>query len=133
MYAKLYRELKRLGISATGPEVTFYYNEEYTETDLDMEVGIIIQGSSAEIEKIKSSEITYKKTTPKDKVASLIYSGPFDGMEIAVIELIKWIGTNNWEITGELTEIHHSGPSHIDGQTQKHNVVELQIPIKKEK
>ena len=132
MYSKLYKELKRLNISAIGPEVCYYYHEEYCDTDLDMAVGVIIQGNIDEHEKINASEIALKRVEAQEQVASLIYSGPFDGMEFAIIELLKWIGANNWEIVGELTEVHLSGPAYVDGQVQEHNVVELQIPIRKQ-
>lgn len=131
LYSKLYKELKNLKISAIGPEITYYYNEEYCEMDLDMEVGIIIQGDFAEIDKIKESNLTFKKLETELKVASLIYNGPFEGMEVAVIELLKWIGSNNWEIIGPLREIHLSGPAHSGDLVETNAVIELQIPIKK--
>jgi DNA-binding transcriptional MerR regulator len=130
MYSKLYKELKKLNISTIGPEITFYYNEEYTETDLDMEVSIVIEGNSVEIDKIKESELTFKKISNQEKVASLIYSGSYEGVEGGIIELLKWIGSNNWEVIGELREIHLSGPAHVDDMVQDHAVIELQIPIK---
>ncbi|MBP2654757.1 MAG: transcriptional regulator, MerR family [Firmicutes bacterium] len=130
MYSKLYEELNKLKISTIGPEITFYYNEEYSETDLDMEVSIVIAGNLVEIDKIKESELTFKKISSQEKVASLIYSGSYEGVEGAIIELLKWIGSNNWEVMGELREIHFSGPAHVDGIVQEHAVIELQIPIK---
>lgn len=131
MYVKLYNGLKLLKIPAVGPEITFYYHEEYCETDLDTEVGIVIQGSPLEVEKIQGSELTYRKLAAEDRVASLVYTGSCLGMEEAIIELLTWIGANGWEIVGELRAIHRSGPTYIDGQLQDPTVVELQIPIKR--
>lgn len=131
MYSRLYKELGKLNISPIGPEITFYYNEEYCETDLDMEVSVILQRNTIDLDKIKDSILELKSIVPEEKVASIIYKGPFEGLEVGVIELLKWIGTNNWEVNGELREIHLSGPAHVDNEVQDGAIIELQIPIKK--
>lgn len=130
MYSKLYEELDRLGITYIGPEVTFYNNDEYYETEIEMEVSIVIPDSEAEFDKTKETELEFKKIDARDKVAFLIYNGPFNGIETAVIELLKWIGTNNYEIVGAVREIHLSGPAHGEGKVQDQAVLELQVPVK---
>ena len=46
MYTTLYRGLDDLGISPRYPEVTFYHNEEYPETDLDVETAVVVSEQS---------------------------------------------------------------------------------------
>lgn len=131
MYYRLYKELDRQNVSHTGSEVTFYHNEEYSETDLDMEAGIVIGNVGSEGKKINDHHLQIRYIPPADRVASLIYSGPFEGLEMAVIELMKWVGMNNWEIHGEVRELHLSGPAHVNGEVRESSIIELQIPIKK--
>lgn len=131
MYYRLYKELDKQNVSHTGSEVTFYHNEEYSETDLDMETGIVIGNVGSESEKINDHHLQIRSIPPADRVASLIYSGPFEGLEMAVIELMKWVGMNNWEIIGEVRELHLSGPVHINGEVRENSIIELQIPIRK--
>lgn len=130
MYSSLYQELDKLNIPPIGPEITFYYNEEYTEIELDVEVSVVIQPSNSDLEMTNASTLKIKNIAPEEKVASIIYEGPFEGLENGIIELLKWIGANNWEINGELREIHLSGPAHIDNKVQDNPIIELQIPIK---
>lgn len=131
MYSQLYKELERLKISVTGPEITRYYNEEYSETDIDMEVGVVIPFNLDVTKQFKESFLTLSELEAQENVASVLYSGSFEGMELAVIELLKWIGTNHWESIGEIREIHLSGPAHIDGEVVEKAIIELQIPIRK--
>lgn len=129
MYAKLYKELDRQNVSYTGPEITYYHNEEYSETDLDMEAGIVIGNGKCDGQRIRDHDLQIRNISPEDRVASLIYSGPFKGLEVAVIELLKWVGMNNWEINGEVRELHLSGPAHANGKVRESSIIELQIPI----
>ena len=128
MYASLYRGLNDLGISPRYPEVTFYHNEEYPDSDLDVETAVTVSARflSAALEhphlKIRSA--------PAEKiVAALIYEGPFRNVGSAVLALLNWIGINEWTISGPVRELHLSGPAHVKDQVQENAVLELQIPI----
>ena len=70
------------------------------------------------------------RIAPAEKsVAALIYEGPFRNVGSAVLALLKWIGINEWNISGPVRELHLSGPAHVKGQVQEKAVLELQIPI----
>jgi DNA-binding transcriptional MerR regulator/effector-binding domain-containing protein len=129
MYSKLYKELKRMNITPIGPEITCYYNEEYCETDLDMEVGTVIPLGALDAKNIKESILNLTTIEAEETVATVLYSGPFDGMEQAIIELLKWIGSNSWQIIGALREIHLSGPAHPEGEVVECAIIEFQIPV----
>ncbi|OPL09893.1 MAG: hypothetical protein AVO34_12735 [Firmicutes bacterium ML8_F2] len=129
MYAKVYKELKQMNVTPIGPEITYYYNEEYCETNLDMEAGIVVPISCLEKFQTNVSLLNARVIEAEDNVAFVIYSGPFDGMEQAIIELLKWIGNNDWFIVGALRELHLSGPAHPDGEVVENAIIELQIPV----
>jgi effector-binding domain-containing protein len=130
LYSELYTELNRMNIIGLGNEITFYHCEEYNETDLDIEFGIMIDPNDTVAKKISSSRLVLNTIASEDKVASLIYNGPFEDLEFAFIELIKWIALNSWDIAGAGRELHLSGPAHSDGKVQQNAIIELQIPIK---
>jgi DNA-binding transcriptional MerR regulator len=129
MYEEVYRELERLNIELTGPEVTFYHNESYSETDLDVETSLIIRGSDEEVQSLMGSSLTIRHLPAESEVASMVYKGSYDGMELAIIELLKWIARHGWVITGEMRELHLSGPAHLNGELVEQSIIEFQIPI----
>jgi DNA-binding transcriptional MerR regulator len=131
MYTTLYEELRRLKIEPLAPEVTFYHQDSYSETDIDMEVSTVIAGTSAQIEALAGSLLNCRHLAYEPKVASVIYSGSIEGIEVAIFELLKWLGRNDYTVVGELRELHVSGPVHQNGALVEHAIIELQFPIKK--
>ena len=130
MYFNLYHELELLPLLPSGPEMTFYHNDAYVETDLDMEVSVVISENDFETLTLSNTDtaLTLRKVNPEDIIASLIYEGPFEGLEVGFFELIKWIAMNDWEINGPAREIHLLGKAHGEDCENK-TIVELQIPI----
>lgn len=131
LYDSLYKELSGIGIQPIGPEMNLYHNKEYTETDLDMEFAVAIAGTKEELQKLKNSDLIYTELSDKNQIISLTFSGNFHDLDIPIIEMMKWIETNNLEIAGELRELHLSGPAHVNGELQKEAAVELQLPVKR--
>ena len=129
MYTTLYNGLDDLGISPRYPEVTFYHNEEYPESDLDVETAVVISEKylNAALER---PFLRFRHVPAETNMATLIYEGPFRSVGSAVLVLLNWIGINEWNISGPVRELHLSGPAHIKGEVQEKAVLELQIPIK---
>jgi len=130
LYENLYLELEKVKIEYTGPEMNLYHNTEYVETDLEMEFAVGIKGTKEEIEKIAKSNLSFREIQDQNKTASLQFVGDYHDLDTPIIELLKWIEINHFEIDGQLREIHHSGKAHIKGELQKDAIVELQIPIR---
>ena len=128
MYTTLYSGLDDLGISPRYPEVTFYHNEEYPETDLDVETAVVVSGHYLNAAP-KHPHFKIRNAPAEKNVAALIYEGPFRNVGSAVLVLLNWIGINEWNISGPVRELHLSGPAHIKGEVQEKAVLELQIPI----
>jgi DNA-binding transcriptional MerR regulator len=131
MYDKIYKELNKINVTPIGPEITMYYNEEYTETNLDVEAGIIIPLSSMQKFMTQESILKTRLIAEEENVAFTVYSGPFDGLERAIIELLTWIEVNDYSINGTIREIHLSGPAHLNDKVVESAIIELQIPISK--
>ena len=128
MYTTLYQGLDDLGISPLNPEITFYHNEEYPESDLDVETSVCVGTQFLNPNK-EHPDVKIRKVSAEKNVAALIYEGPFRNVGSAVLVLLNWIGINEWNIKGPVRELHLSGPAHIKGQAQEKAVLELQIPI----
>ncbi|GAB4113721.1 MAG: MerR family transcriptional regulator [Roseiflexaceae bacterium] len=127
MYGRLYRTLKQAGIEADGIEITLYHNEEYTETNIDVETSVaydLDQSLPAVSEPLQQRQLPAEPLA-----AALLYEGPYETLEDGIFSLLGWIGQQGYTPTGPMRELHLSGPAHINGQLQPHAVIELQIPI----
>lgn len=128
MYYTLYKSIDELGISPLDPELTLYHNDEYPETDLDVEAAVRIDRHNL-TSNPEHPHLTVRDLPAEENVASLIYEGPYHNVVSAVLVLLNWIGINAWNISGALRELHLSGPAHVKGKVQDKAVLELQIPI----
>ena len=128
MYTTLYRGLDDIGISPRYPELTFYHNDEYPETDLDVETAVVVSEQYLNAAP-EHPDLKIRNAPAEKNVAALVYEGPFRNVGSAVLVLLNWIGINEWHISGPVRELHLSGPAHIKGELQEKAVLELQIPI----
>lgn len=125
LYEQLYTTLNRHKITPLEAEVTLYHNDEYRETDLDVEVALPV----APITLAVADELIVRELPGAELAAALIYEGPLRQMEPAILALITYVGTHNHVVAGPLRELHHSGPVHVNGQPVPSAIVELQVPI----
>lgn len=132
MYHSLYESISDIGLTTFGNEMTFYHLEEYAETNLDMEASLTLSGDWKKTlsDKTLPPHLTIRTLPPEPTVASLIYEGPYEGIETGFIELLKWLSINGWEPSGPGREIHLSGRAHGE-ENPGPPIAELQIPIKK--
>jgi DNA-binding transcriptional MerR regulator len=128
MYTTLYSGLDDIRISPRYPELTFYHNEEYPETDLDVEAAVVVSEQYLNAAP-KHPHLKIRNAPAEKNVAALVYEGPFRNVGSAVLVLLNWIGINEWHISGPVRELHLSGPAHINGEVQEKAVLELQIPV----
>lgn len=128
LYATLYANLRTAGITPLQPEITLYHNEEYTETDLKVEVSVPVQSKHLDAPRRGFFEV--HRLPAHDLAASMIYEGPYDGMTPAILSLLNWVGLNGHVPAGPLRELHLSGKAHPDGQQVVDSaVIEFQLPI----
>jgi DNA-binding transcriptional MerR regulator/effector-binding domain-containing protein len=134
LYAQLYAELGRLGIAWQGPELTLYHNEEYAETDIDMEVAAPVDAgvvNAADGGALRAGERIELRTLPAcDLAAALVYEGPFMGLSRPIQALLRFVGMHGHIPAGPLRELHLSGPAHGEHPNER-PVIELQIPIRR--
>ena len=125
LYEQLYATLSRHKITAVDVEVTLYHNDEFRETDLDVEVALPVAPTTQPI----PDQLTVRELPAVELAAAVIYEGPIREITPAILALLSYIGRHNHIIAGPLREHHLSGPVHVNGQPVATAIVELQVPI----
>jgi effector-binding domain-containing protein len=74
-------------------------------------------------------DISVHAVPAEERLASLLYRGPYRGVVSGVLSLLRWVGIRGCTIRGPLRELHLSGPAHQDGKVQDTALLELQIPV----
>lgn len=130
LYTDIYGCLREYQLKALA-EVTFYYNHEYTDVDIDMEASAVIDpGAVALLPPAAQAQIRHVPAVPK--MASVIYEGCFGDIGQAITALFTWIGANQYEICGQARELHHFGSVLDEGYDPGGSlVIEMQVPVKK--
>ncbi|HSL94499.1 MAG TPA: GyrI-like domain-containing protein [Thermoleophilia bacterium] len=63
---------------------------------------------------------------PAVEAATLLYQGPYDGMEPSWRRLMEWVGASGRRPAGPLREIYLSDPDEVEAQ---HLLTELVVPL----
>lgn len=129
IYGRLYRDLRRRGIQPQAPEIALYHNDEYTETNLDVELAVAVAPRVLDAPP-QAEHITFHWLPPVELAAALIYEGPFSELTDGVLALLNYVATHNHVLVGPLRELHLSGPAHGPNAPDATPVVELQVPIR---
>lgn len=103
--------------------LAIFHDEEYRESDVDVEIQINVMGSYSDTESV------IFKTTEKVVVASITVSGRYDQMTMINEAAAKWIESEKYEIAGPMFNIYHVSPA-IEEDPNKW-VTEVCYPIKK--
>jgi DNA-binding transcriptional MerR regulator len=115
------------GLKTAEPWRAVYYNPEYTETDIDVEMGVPVEASVEGLpdEPPAPDRTARLRTLSAGPVASVVHSGSYEGITAAYGALGKWIEVNGYQMTGPCREIYLVGPP--EGEP----VTEIQFPISK--
>ncbi|HQA81283.1 MAG TPA: MerR family transcriptional regulator [Methanoregulaceae archaeon] len=115
---------QRNGVTITGPCLSLCYDEEYRESDADIEMAIPIQGP------VGISEPSYcMRTIPAEKVISVVYRGPYDhdGFSVAFGNAFRFAAEHRLETKGPDRQIYLNNP---DETAPDELLTEIQIPVK---
>jgi effector-binding domain-containing protein len=126
LIGELFTSLGEKGIAPTGPSLAVYYDEEYQDRDVDVEVAVPV-GVEAKLP--TGGRVTIRELPSYAEVASLVRRGPYDDFTPAYGELMKWIESNGYRIAGPNREIYLRGPG--EESPPESFVTEIQFPIAK--
>ena len=121
LYEALFAALGRHGVAPAGPAMAIYYDEEYRESDVDVETAVPIIGGSLPAGRAVIREL------PGAEMASLVRQGPYDDFSPAYQALMGWIEANGCRIIGPNREIYLRGPG--EGVDPADFVTEIQFPV----
>ena len=123
LYTTLGQFIGRTHAPCSGPPMTIYHDKDFKESDVDVEV-VFPMWRSVKTE----GEIKFQELPACDKVATLMYKGPYDGIGKAYNGLLRWVEANSYDVTGPNREVYHNDP----GTTRPADLVtEIQIPVEK--
>lgn len=99
---RIFGYLGELNENPAGDLFTAYYNLDME--NLDVEIGFPVARLLAGKEEIQSRMI------PEGRVATCLYTGPYEKMEPAYAAITEWIKANGYEATGIVYEYYLNGP-----------------------
>lgn len=115
-------ENQRNHVKVTGPIMFLYHGEEYKETEADIEIVLPVSGRiSAEDPKMEI------KTLPAIKAISVIYRGPYPGVEAGFSQIFSYARENNLETLSPSRELYFNSPEEVP---EEDLMTEIQVPIK---
>ena len=130
LYGQLYRQLAAAGVAWGEPELTLYHNDEYVETDIEMEVATPVDGTLVDAPP-HVEHLSFRTLPGHDLVAALVFEGQFEEVIGPIQALLRWVGMHRHAPAGPLREVHLSGPAHSAEEGTTMPVIELQVPIVK--
>jgi DNA-binding transcriptional MerR regulator len=129
MYETLYRWLADSHSETRDPELAIYYNAEYVENDIDMELGTPIARQTLNGTSVPEA-ITIRELPAVETMASVIHKGDIWDAGQAMVALYSWIGSHGYASNGPYRELHLFWRElEIETEQFKNIVVEMQIPI----
>lgn len=134
-YDALYRDLKRARVRPAPvlpPEVTLYHNDDYTETDIDMEVAVVVGSTAADAKRLRDAGIDVRALSAEPRVAAVVHQGGFHDLDDTVADLFHWLAASGLRPTGPLRELHlfgRVGQAALDHPRDDRFVLELQVPF----
>ncbi len=125
LWNELYGQVGRYGNQFVGACLSLYYDEEYKERDVDVEVCQPIGGKVNTQGRVKVYEL------PAATVACVVHHGPFSTISQAYNALVKWIETGSYRIVGAAREVYLQAPAQAGIQNDPNTVTEIQMPVEK--
>lgn len=115
-------ENQRNRVKTTGPIMFLCHDEEYKETGADIEIALPVSGRvSVEDHRMEI------KTLPAIKAVSVVYRGPYPGVEAAYNRIFSYMGENNLETIMPSRELYFNDPAEVP---EEELMTEVQVRIK---
>lgn len=107
VWADLYEEFMKQQVKMSNPPLgmTVYHDEEYKDTDIDIEVQSSVAGDYKDTDEVKFYD------TAEFTMASVTFNGSYDQMPEVTGALASWIEANNYTICGPMVNISHVSPA----------------------
>jgi effector-binding domain-containing protein len=125
LFGELFGYLGQRGLGPSGPPIGIYYDEEFREEELiDVEIAAPVAGQIPASERIKTRELA-----AIGQAACIIHEGKYEDIGGPYNQLLKWIETNGYRISGPVREVYVQG--YEAGRDPSSYVTEIQFPVEK--
>lgn len=124
LWEKLGGFMIKNGIASNTGGYSIYYDEDYKENDVDVEIAVPVQEL-----KESQGEFVYKELVAIPLAATIRFSGPYEGYSDAIEKLAAWIEQNGYVFDGLIRGFAIASPS--DVSSPEDFMTELQVPVKK--
>lgn len=104
-YGKIMQYMSQIGKQPAGVPFVAYYNLDMQ--DLDLEIGFPVMEPLEGNDEINKSEI------PAGKYVSIMYKGPYMGMEKPYADMANWIEVNGYKAKGISYEYYYNSPMEV--------------------
>jgi effector-binding domain-containing protein len=123
LFNELCSYVGRQRVNFGGSPMALYYDHEYREKNVDVEVAIPLNGTIP-----VTKRIVIKELPGIEQAACLIHNGPYEKFNQAYKALMTWVEKNSYQIVGPNREVYLKGP----GQGEPSSfITEIQVPVKK--
>jgi DNA-binding transcriptional MerR regulator len=123
------------GSRADKPPFSIYYDEEYRDKNMDVEVAVPLKYGILETETIR-----VRQHPRLSNVACVVHVGEYSNIYQAYNALLSWIEANGYRMTGPIREVYlRYGADGLDfelpqtylGNDKHEYVTELQLPLER--
>lgn len=129
MAENLYRWLAEQHIAVCESELAIYHNAEFTEVNIDMELGTLIEPPGPQAD-VPPETITIYELPAVETMASVIHKGDIWDVSQAMAVLYTWIGSHGYASAGPYRELHLFWRElEIETEQFKNVAIEVQVPI----
>lgn len=115
-------ENQRNRVKTTGPIMFLCHDEEYKETGADIEIAIPVSGRVS----VEDPEMEIR-TLPAIRAVSVIYRGPYPGVEAGYNKIFSYAEENNLETILPSRELYFNDPAEVP---EEELMTEVQVQIK---
>lgn len=125
LWQELYGYIVPQGIKFTTPSFTLYHDENYRETEPDIEICQPFEGNLQ-----KNARVTIREIPAVAQMACVVHHGSFDTLSAAYQALTTWIDKNGFRVIGPGRDVylHMSQTARLDDPSY---VTEVQFPIER--
>jgi effector-binding domain-containing protein len=124
LYGEVFGHLGRHSVGPAGPAIGIYYDEEYRESDVDVEAAVPLSRAVPE-----SGRVQVRELPAVDAMACIVHEGSFDTLGATYGQLMGWIEAGGYRICGPCREVYVQW--HQPGEDTSGDVTEIQVPVEK--
>jgi DNA-binding transcriptional MerR regulator len=129
MYHTVYRWLAEHALAPQDHELAIYYNAEYVEHDIDMELGTPVDRAAAQAAALPET-MALHDLAAVETMASVIHQGDMWDVGQAMVALYSWIGSHGYAPAGPYRELHLFWRElEIADDAFGNIVIEMQLPV----